>query len=47
MPMKSQAQRRYLWATHPKIARRFENETPDGRKLPPKKVFAEVKKRLS
>jgi hypothetical protein len=34
MPMKSKAQRRYLWATHPDIARRWENVTPKGAKLP-------------
>lgn len=32
--MKSQAQRRYLHATHPKVAARFEAETPKGKKLP-------------
>lgn len=36
MPMKSQAQRRYLWATHPEIARRWEKHTPKGKKLPEK-----------
>ena len=34
MPIKSKAQRRYLWAKHPKIAREFENKTPEGAKLP-------------
>lgn len=42
MPMKSQAQRRYLHAKHPKLAKEFEEETPKGKKLPPK-----VKKRKS
>lgn len=36
MPMKSQAQRAYLWAKHPKVAREFENKTPKGVKLPKK-----------
>lgn len=36
-PMKSQAQRRYLHAKHPKIAKKFEKETPKGKKLPAKK----------
>lgn len=40
MPMKSKAQRRYLWATNPKVARKFEDETPKGKKLP-----ARVKKK--
>lgn len=34
MPMQSQKQRAFLWARHPKIARKFESETPKGRKLP-------------
>jgi hypothetical protein len=34
MPMKSQAQRAYLWSHHPTIARRFENETRKGKRLP-------------
>lgn len=33
MPMESEAQRRFLWAKHPKIAREFEVHTPPG-KLP-------------
>lgn len=36
MPLKSQAQRRYLWATNPKLAKKFEKETPDNKKLPEK-----------
>lgn len=36
MPMKSQAQRRFLHAKHPEIAKRFEKETPKGKKLPKK-----------
>lgn len=36
MPLKSQAQRRYLWATNPKLAKKFEKETPDSKKLPEK-----------
>jgi hypothetical protein len=42
MPFKSQSQRRYLYATHPKIAREWEAETPKGKKLPDK-----VKKRVN
>lgn len=34
MPFRSQAQRSFMWANHPKIARRFEAETPKGKKLP-------------
>ena len=34
MPFKSQAQRAYMHIHHPKIANRFEAETPKGAKLP-------------
>lgn len=34
MPMKSQAQRRYLHAKEPEVAARFEAVTPKGKKLP-------------
>jgi hypothetical protein len=34
MPMRSQAQRRKLWATDPALAQRFEDVTPQGAKLP-------------
>ena len=34
MPMKSKAQRAYLWANDPKVARRFERHTPKNAKLP-------------
>lgn len=34
MPFKSQAQRRYLYARHPGIAREFEAHTPKGSHLP-------------
>ena len=36
MPMRSQAQRKYLWSTNPKLAKKFEAETPKGKKLPKK-----------
>jgi len=36
MPMKSQAQRKYLWAKHPKVAKEFESKTPKDKKLPKK-----------
>jgi hypothetical protein len=36
MPFKSQAQRRFMYSQHPKIAKRWEKETPKG-KLPDKK----------
>ena len=34
MPFKSKAQRRALYAKDPKLARKFEAETPKGKKLP-------------
>ena len=34
MPFQSQAQRGFMYANHPKIAKRFEAETPKGAKLP-------------
>ena len=34
MPLKSQAQRRWMHATHPMMAARWEKETPKGKKLP-------------
>ena len=34
MPFKSHAQRRYLWATDPELAKKFEAETPSGADLP-------------
>lgn len=34
MPMRSEAQRKYLWAKHPEVAREFEDATPKGKKLP-------------
>ena len=36
MPMQSKAQRRYLWATNPKVAQEFEDKTAPGAKLPEK-----------
>jgi hypothetical protein len=32
--MRSTAQRGYLWANHPDVARKFEAETPADAKLP-------------
>ena len=41
MPFKSQAQRRFMYSQHPKIAKRWEKETPKG-KLPDKKEGTET-----
>jgi hypothetical protein len=35
MPFKSQAQRKWMYATHPKMAKQWEEHTPD-KKLPKK-----------
>ena len=44
MPMRSQRQRRWMWATHPEMAKRWEEHTPKGTKLPervsPKTAYA-------
>lgn len=36
MPFKSQAQRRYLYAKHPEVAKEFASKTPKGKELPEK-----------
>ena len=36
MPMKSKAQRAYLHAKKPKVAKEYEAKTPKGKKLPNK-----------
>jgi hypothetical protein len=41
MPLESEAQRRYLWANDPEVARKFEAETPKGAKLPARKKKTE------
>jgi hypothetical protein len=34
MPFKSSKQRAFLYSQHPEIAKRWEKETPKGKKLP-------------
>lgn len=34
MPFKSKAQRRWMYATHPQMAKEWEEHTPKGKKLP-------------
>lgn len=34
MPFKSEAQRKFLWANHPEVAKEFASHTPKGAKLP-------------
>lgn len=38
MPFESEAQRRFMHAKHPKLAKEFEAATPDGANLPEKKL---------
>jgi hypothetical protein len=34
MPFKSNAQRKFLFAKHPEVAKEFAKKTPKGKKLP-------------
>ena len=43
MPFKSQAQRRFLYATNPKVAEKFSKHTPKGKRLPDRVKQAWVK----
>jgi len=36
VPFKSKAQRGYLYSKEPEVAKKFEAETPKGKKLPAK-----------
>lgn len=36
MPFKSQAQKGWMYATHPEMAKQWQEETPKGKKLPKK-----------
>jgi hypothetical protein len=36
MPFKSEAQRRFLYANNPELAKEFQEKTPKGKKLPEK-----------
>lgn len=44
MPFKSEAQRRYMYANDPEMAKEFEKKTPKSKKLP-KKVKSKKKKK--
>ncbi len=46
MPFKSKAQRAFMHAVHPEIAKEFEKHTPKGKSLP-KKVKQSKKKKKS
>ena len=38
MPFKSEAQRRFMYAQHPAIAKRWSAKTPKGKKLPERRT---------
>ncbi len=40
MPYKSKAQQRFMHAQHPEIAKRWDSETSNFKKLPEKKKFS-------
>lgn len=45
MPFKSQAQRAFMYAKHPEIAKKWEKHTPKGKKLPKKVKKKKTKKK--
>lgn len=45
MPFKSEAQRRFMYAKKPKLAKEFEEKTPKGAELPDRSVEKKAKKR--
>jgi hypothetical protein len=45
MPFKSKAQRSYLYANEPEVAKKFEAMTPKGKKLPEKVSSKKATKR--
>lgn len=47
MPFKSTAQRGWMFATHPKMAKRWAHETPKGKKLPKHVKKKRAKRRKS
>jgi hypothetical protein len=44
MPFKSRQQEKWMFATHPEMAKQWANETPKGKALP-KKVKKKAKKK--
>jgi len=43
MPFESEAQRRFMHAVNPTLAKEFEKKTPKGKKLPKKKKSQSVR----
>jgi hypothetical protein len=46
MPLKSQAQRRFLHSQHPQLAKKFDAHTPKGKQLPEKVKSEELLRRI-
>ena len=44
MPFKSERQREWMWATKPDMAKKWEEHTPKGKKLPEKVTKKQEKK---
>lgn len=38
MPFKSEAQKKFMYAVNPKMAKEWQEHTPKGKKLPKKKI---------
>ena len=47
MPFKSQAQRGFMYSQKPKLAAKFEKETPKGKKLPKHKQTSGVHRQVA
>jgi len=47
MPFKSKAQRKYMYANKPKLAKEFQAKTPTGKKLPEHVKKTKPKKKSS
>lgn len=47
MPFKSEAQRRFMYAKHPSMAKKFEKATPKGKKLPERKHKESAMRKLA
>lgn len=45
MPFKSETQRRYLYMKEPEIAKKYEKETPPGKRLPEKVGWKDLLKK--
>lgn len=46
MPFESEAQRRFMYSQHPRIAARWQRETPKGKRLPERKSSRAAKRKM-